>query len=170
VSANYSIRPRADTNERDREMKKALIAGLALTAALVMAIPAHAAGVVATTNAQATLPVFPGSGSVSALSGNVTGVGTGQPSGALSLGSVSYNETTCAVGSASGTINIGSTTGINLQWNRVGAVAVLRLNGNGQTGVAAALFVANATDARNDCVTAPGPMHATIIAAGVAEP
>jgi len=143
---------------------------LAITAVLGPRFPAQAAGVVATSNASVTLPLFPGVGSVNKLSGNVTGVGTGQPSGALSLGNIQYSETTCAYGSAFGTINIGSTAGLTLQWNRVGATALIRLTGDGQTVIAAAIFVPNAAQTVNHCVTpgTRGPLTASIVAVGVA--
>jgi hypothetical protein len=153
-------------------MKKVLVVGVMIAAILAMAVPGHAAGVVLTTNAKATLPLFPGSGNVSSLTGSVTGAGNGQPSGALGLGSggVSYNETTCAEGTASGNITIGSSGNLALTWIRVGATAVLRLTGGGQQGVAAAVFTIPAGSATNCLPGGAGPITASIIAVGVAAP
>jgi hypothetical protein len=151
-------------------MKKMLVIGVMLAAILALALPAHAAGVVLTTNAKATLPIFPGVGSVSSLTGTATGVGTGQPSGALGLGTggVSYNETTCAVGNASGNITIGASGNIAITWRRVGAVAALTLNGAGQTGAAVAVFTIPAGSATNCLPGGAGPITADIRAVGVA--
>ena len=156
-------------------MKKLVFLAVVFAAVFALALPALGAGVVLTTNAHATLPVFPGSGNVSSLTGTATGLGTGQPSGAISLGTggVHYNETTCEIGQASGNVKIGSSGDLALTWIRVGAVAVLRLVGGGQQGVAAAIFVANTGDFQSDCAppgNTPGPMNAQIIAVGVAAP
>ena len=154
-------------------MKKFLVVGVMLMALLAIAVPGHAAGVIVSTNAGASLPIFPGSGTVSSLSGSATGVGTGQPHGALSLqagDSISYQELTCEEGSANGTFHIGADQ-VNLTWNRVGAVAVLRLTGNGQQGVAVAVFTLPAGQAAARCLPGgAGPVDANIIAVGVAVP
>jgi hypothetical protein len=153
-------------------MKKFLVVSVMLMAVVAMALPAHAAGVVLSTNATAALPVFPGSGNVTSLGGSATGIGTGQPSGAIRLlsgDSISYAETTCAAGTANGTFHIGADQ-LNLTWIRVGAVAVLRLTGNGQQGVALAIFTIPAGKATNCLPGGAGPITADIIAVGVAVP
>jgi len=151
-------------------MKKVLVVGVMIAALFALTLPAHAAGVVFSTNAKASLPVFPGNGSVSTLTGTVTGVGTGQPSGALGLGTggVQYRETTCAEGTASGNITIGASGDLALTWIRVGATAVLTLKGGGQTGAAVAVFTIPAGDASVCLPGGAGPVTASIIAAGVA--
>jgi len=151
-------------------MKKLLFVSVLFAAVFALALPAMGAGVVFSTNAKATLPLFPGSGSVSSLTGSVTGAGTGQPSGALGLGTggVSYTETTCAEGTASGNITIGASGNLALTWIRVGATAVLRLTGGGQTGVAVALFTVPPAEASNCLPGGAGPVTASIIAVGVA--
>jgi hypothetical protein len=153
-------------------MKKILVVAVAFVAALSLAIPAHAAGVVRAVNATAFLPVFPGAGNVGSLSGTVAAVG-GAPSGALALGTggVQYNETTCEEGRASGNITIGGGPNLALTWIRLGSTAVLTLSGGGQTGAAAAVFIPNTANFQSDCVNgSPGPMTATIDAVGVAAP
>jgi hypothetical protein len=153
-------------------MKKVLVVGVMLMAIIAMALPGHAAGVVLTTNATATLPTFPGDDFVSSLGGSATGLGTGQPSGNIRLltgDSIHYTETTCAEGTATGTFHIGADQ-LGLNWNRVGAVAVLRLTGSGQTGVAVAVFRVPPADA-NKCLPGnAGQVTADIVAAGVAVP
>jgi len=154
-------------------MKKVLVVGVMIAAVFAMAVPGHAAGVIVSTNATAHLPLFPGSGTVTSLGGSATGVGTGQPSGAISLqagDSISYAETTCEEGTANGTFHIGADQ-VNLTWIRVGAVAVLRLNGNGQQGVAAAVFTLPTGQATSRCLPGgAGPVDADIKAVGVAAP
>jgi hypothetical protein len=154
-------------------MKKIAAASIVIALSLACAIPAHAAGVVATTNLSVTLPVFPGSGSVSSLSGSVTGVGTGQPSGAIRLltgDSISYQEVTCATGTASGTFHIGADQ-FALTWQRLGATALVRLEGAANKRIlAAAVFTFPAGKASACLSGGETAVTASIVALGIVAP
>jgi len=150
-------------------MKKILTVAVVIAVAVALAPPAHSVGVIFTTNLKVTYSRFPGSGGAS-ISGTVTGVGTGQPSGAIApgTGGVIFSDPTCAEGTASGNITIGSSSDFALTWIRVGATVVLTLKGGGQTVAAVGMFTIPAGAASTCLPGGAGPVTASIIAVGPA--
>jgi opacity protein-like surface antigen len=152
-------------------MKKFAAAAVVIAVALAFAMPARAVGVVATTKITMTLPVFPGLGSVSSMSGTITGVGTWRGAVSLGPGGISYSETSCFLGGASGNIQIGPYSNLSFGWRRVGNTANLTISGGGQQGLAVATYSIPAKQLIERCLPGgAGPVTVSIVALGVSIP